>query len=223
MEKKQVVEVLKKTATKSKVANDVFHAWALRERTRNVVTVEALAQRMKKEGYEYPNHEYAALLRQLSQIGLGKLETSATGKVKALTDVRLTLQSIGQAAVGDDKSLTGWRPRNKFGHLMTSSDRAPELPVVVEPKRDKDGLFKTSCANCGTAVYSATDAENCENCPGHDEIARINQEAADRAKNPVTVGVSLNVSINGKSIHIQVPDNLTVQEVSALVAKLKGA
>lgn len=174
MEKKQVVESLKQMATK-KVANDVFHAWALRDRTRQVVTVEALAQRMKKEGYDYPQHEYAAILRQLSNMGLGRLETGAGGKVRALKDVRLTLQSIGRAAVGD-APLKGWHARNRFGHLVTSTDSAPEIV----------------------------------------------QEKAVEPSSTINVGVTLMVTINDKSVGIQIPDNLTVAEVSALVAKLKG-
>ena len=188
MEKKQVVETLKKTTEKSKAVRDVMTSWALRERTRNVVTVEALAQRMKKEGFDHPQHEYAALLRQLSNLGLGKLETSASGKVKALKDVRLTLQSIGKAAVGEDTSLRGWRPRNRFGQLIASTDRAPELTQEAkQPEAPKP----------------------------------LTQEAPKPA--PMAVGVTLVVNINGKPVNIPVPDSLTVQEVGALVAKLKGA
>lgn len=180
MEKKQVVESLKQMATK-KVANDVFHAWALRDRTRQVVTVEALAQRMKKEGYDYPQHEYAAILRQLSNMGLGRLETGAGGKVRALKDVKLTLQSIGKAAVGD-APLQGWHARNRFGHLIASTDRAPELVQEPAPK------------------------------------------PVEAPKTPsIAMGVTLVLSVNGKAVTIPVPDGLTVQEVGALVAKLKGA
>jgi DNA-directed RNA polymerase subunit M/transcription elongation factor TFIIS len=52
-------------------------------------------------------------------------------------------------------------------------------------ERDEDGLFQTYCEQCGAIVFSAQDNEpflNCDECPGHDDIARRDQEAADKAE-----------------------------------------
>lgn len=57
------------------------------------------------------------------------------------------------------------------------------MPKVRTIKRNEDGLFQTYCLTCEAVIWNATDNEphpNCENCPGHDEIARINQESADK-------------------------------------------
>jgi hypothetical protein len=188
MDQIKVVETLKQTAEKNRTAQDVFHFWAMRERTRNVVTVEALASRMKKEGFDHAPSDYAAFLRQLSNLGLGKLDISPTGKVKALKDIKLTLQSIGAAAVSGKSKLTGFYPRNRFGELLVSSDAPQKVlePVKAAPPKP------------------------------------VAKPAKETNGSPVNVGIALVMSINGKNVSIPVPQDLTIVEVAALVAKLKA-
>lgn len=42
-------------------------------------------------------------------------------------------------------------------------------------------LNETACENCGATYWSVHGGKvvNCDQCPGHDDIARRNQESAD--------------------------------------------
>lgn len=50
------------------------------------------------------------------------------------------------------------------------------------PQRDASGRFQAKCSNCGASWWSPSNAKpvpNCDQCPGHDDIARRDQEDAD--------------------------------------------
>lgn len=125
-----LIETLKKEAATNKAANAVFHVFALRQRARRNVTVHSLEQRMKKEGFDFSPNEYSGVLKTLAGLGFGKLQTDHKGRVKALTDVNTTLQSIGSAACGQRVTLTGLKSRNKFTTMVvTKMDAAPTAEI----------------------------------------------------------------------------------------------
>lgn len=124
MDNTQIVEVIRKEAKENKVADAVFHMWATRDRARGTVTVGGLEQRMKAEGFHFDKADYAKFLRFLSALNFGKLDESS-GKVRGLKDVKIKLQSIGQAAIGTKQTLDGWRARNRYKHLV------PETKVAT--------------------------------------------------------------------------------------------
>lgn len=128
MNKNQVIESLQAQAKTNKVFSDVVHDFALRERARNIVTVQALKQRMKAERFNYSDKEYAETLEILARMGFGTIELDNKGKVKALKDIKVTLQSIGKVAVGADTHLDKNHFRNKFKPIIT------EVPAQVIPK-----------------------------------------------------------------------------------------
>ena len=133
METTQIIENLKKEAKDNPVANAVFHAWAVRERTRHHITLEALTAKMHKEGYPFKPAEYAALLDRLAKLGFGKLEYS-NGRVKALSGVKTTLQSIGAAALGERFQLEDKAQKHRFHALATRSEAFKVVRQEVEKK-----------------------------------------------------------------------------------------
>lgn len=107
----QMIEKLKKEAIISPPVNAVMHLLALRKRSRSRLTLGGLRQKMAAEGFKYSTQEYTQVLKILADSGLGTLQTSHKGKVQGLTDIKVTLQSVGKAVCGDGK--TEIRPRKE--------------------------------------------------------------------------------------------------------------
>lgn len=141
MNQKEIIEQLKERVANDKVAKDVCYVWAMRQRARAQVTTQGLAQRMKEEKLEHSESQYNDFLHFISDLGLGKFHRVGKGKAK-LTDIAVTLQSIGAAAVGNTATLDGFKKRIKYVRLSKRSARrstdviqklwaAPETKSVV--------------------------------------------------------------------------------------------
>lgn len=130
----RAVQFLRERVAKDKIAKDVFHVMSIRERARNVITLGGLQQRMKKEGYNYEMGDYAGVLKVLADLDFGSLMTDSRGKIVGLKDIKITLQSIGRAALGESDDLVGWKPRNKYVPL---ADAIPPESVIESPRRIK--------------------------------------------------------------------------------------
>lgn len=126
-----VIEALKNKVAADKTARDVFHVMSLRERARNIVTLGGLDQRMKKEGFNYEKDDYVTVLKFMASLGFGKLELDSKGRVTALKDIKTTLQSIGEVAMGLNTELHPWKQRNKFRVLSS-----PSLKPVPKPTQE---------------------------------------------------------------------------------------
>lgn len=138
MTSQDVIETLRAQATSDPVTNAVLHMWALRKRSRNEVTINGLAAKMKKEGFKHGRDEYIPLLRLMSKLGLGKLQVNQKGRVTALKQVETTLQSLGRAVV-DVKQPAALRRMKKKNHFApialnseTSQVKAPEVPAPIK-------------------------------------------------------------------------------------------
>lgn len=118
----KAVKTLRDRVAKDKIARDVFHVMSIRERARNVITLGGLQQRMKKEGYNHEMSDYIDVLKLLSNLEFGTLITDNRGKVTGLGDIKITLQSIGAAAMGKSDDLVGWKPRNKYVPINTVAE-----------------------------------------------------------------------------------------------------
>lgn len=143
---KQLIETLKNETAKDPALSAVLHVFASRERARDQVTVSALAQRMTKEGFTYDNAEYVRILRLLAQLGVGRLDTSGTGKVRALKDVKITLQSLGMAGVGNSTSIEKLARRNRFQRIPIIQAAPVTPPPTVTIKSPE---IKLEPANYG--------------------------------------------------------------------------
>lgn len=135
MTSQNVIETLRTQATSDPVTNAVLHMWALRKRTRNEVTINGLASKMKKEGFHHSRDQYVPLLRLMSTLGLGKLQTNHRGRVVALKQVETTLQSLGRAVLdGKQPSvLRHTRKKNRFAPIALHSEAKPPVTVSSAP------------------------------------------------------------------------------------------
>lgn len=127
---KQLIETLKLETAKDPVTSAVLHMFAARERAREQVTIPALVNRMKEEGFLYAPGEYGRVLRLLAGLGVGRLDTDSSGKVRALKDVKVTLQSIGMAALGQGTTIDQLAKRNRYQRIPIVT-AAPIRPTVT--------------------------------------------------------------------------------------------
>jgi len=113
----ELVTALRAEAKKNPVANDVFHMFAHRERARKDVTLTALAARMESEGFKHEPAEYAKVLKFLAEHRVGTLKKNGGGRIKALENVTMTLQSIGSSAIGSLGNVEAFRSRVRYSKL----------------------------------------------------------------------------------------------------------
>lgn len=129
----EVVNALRKEADENKVSNAVLHVFAVRQRARNVIILNSLANRMRREGFSFKKEEYVPLLKLMANLGLGVLMLDPKGKVKGLKDIRITLQSIGTAGCGHGNELKSFIKRNKFTPIPAPIDRRAPESVPTTP------------------------------------------------------------------------------------------
>lgn len=127
----QIVESLRTEAKSNKVADCVFTVFTDRKRTRNVLTVNGLYQRMKAKNFDFSMHEYGEVLKFLSSLGLGTLELSKKGRVRALKDIKFTLQSIGQNALNGEN---GFEVASRKTHYSKMPMKALQERVIKSVK-----------------------------------------------------------------------------------------
>lgn len=120
----EIVSALKKEAETNKAFNAVCHVFAIRKRTRFTLTVGSMAQAMRRERFQFGDQEYVSIIKFLAGLGLGNIETNRTGKVKGLSGLKVTLQSIGKAACSTEMTLTTARPKHKFEALIVPTPEA---------------------------------------------------------------------------------------------------
>ena len=132
MDTSKVVEVLREKTKESDTLNAVMHVIAMRKRARNNLTIGGLDQKMRSEGFTFTKSQYAEVLKLLASLGVGRLDTDAKGKVRALKDIKIKLQSLGEAAVGQAKKLENWRQRHKYSPLVATAE-------MIKPKAGGEG------------------------------------------------------------------------------------
>lgn len=134
--KSNVVQALRLEAKQNPVFDAITTVFALRERARSQVTVRALQQRMQAEGYELEKEQIEHALKFLANLRIGTLVTGRPydgrpGRVKALVNIKYTLQSVGKAAQGETGGISSFNKRASFIALPTRPVKTP--PPVVRP------------------------------------------------------------------------------------------
>ncbi len=136
----EMIKRLKQEAQTNDLARAVFVVWGMRDRARSVVSVNNLSNTMVKHGFSFPVERYEDLLKFLADMGIGKIHRSPKGKVQALVDIPIKLQSIGQAASGHNTGLKSMRRKARFKSLPKVEEglqaaAAPTMPgLVTKPK-----------------------------------------------------------------------------------------
>lgn len=132
---KKAIETLRHLAKTNKAADAVFHDFATRQRARGQVTVRALHQRLKNEGFSYGQGQYAEVLKALANAGIGEARTGKTGRLVAIVGIRATLASIGRAVIGNETVVRPFRKR-PFYQPLPSSTNSIAAPPNTEAKRE---------------------------------------------------------------------------------------
>lgn len=131
---KEMILKVKQEVETNKVANDVFHMFALRQRARKTITMRSLLLRMRSEGFEYTPEQYAQVLKFLASMGIGKLDQDYKGSVRGLKDISVTLQSLGKAAF-ENASPSQLRIRHRYKALPIAPPLAYPKVASMAPKR----------------------------------------------------------------------------------------
>lgn len=131
----ETIEALKREANKSPAANAVFHVFADRQRARQSINTAALVVRMEREKFDFPVKQYEDVLKFLSTLGLGTLVLDKKGRVKGLANIKVTLQSIGMAALSPTRAqrFEGFRSKPKFQKLTVEKP----VPATSPPPAPK--------------------------------------------------------------------------------------
>lgn len=136
----QTVAALRAKAAHNTVFRDMCKVFASRQRARQQVTVGALAASMRRAGYDYPNEEYKDILKFLAAQGIGHIDMSPRGKLRALKGIRVTLQSIGHAVVSNKEQLKTYHTRAKFV-------KVPNVPQTIVERRNQERRASTPATN----------------------------------------------------------------------------
>jgi hypothetical protein len=187
-----VTQALRDLKASNPVADALFTDWALRQRARANVTMHGLEQRMKADGFAFDKQEYGKVLKFLAGLGLGRLDTDHKGRVRALKDVKTTLQSIGLAACGEKGAVVPFRQRNRFVKLVPKAAAPAEgTPVPATPKPQIQPV----------------------------PMRRRRPKVVGRILNSAPIG--LQVTLNGKMVSFQLPKGLTGDQIAELVSKFQ--
>lgn len=126
------IETLRAMANKSKAANDFFHSLATRERGRGTLTVRAVEQRMKKEGFEHDAEVYRDIFAAMASVGFGHPRTNRMGRIEGLDGVTVQLRDIGLAVIQGVSGLSKFATRHKYSPLAMPKP----LEVIALPKKE---------------------------------------------------------------------------------------
>lgn len=132
-----VIQALRARCEDSKTFNSMCHVFALRERTRRQITLTSFQQAMMKEGFKFTKQQYAEELKFMAALGLGKLSLNKKGVITALTNISVTLQSIGLVAVSKRGNLAAFLPSQKYtplDELFDTASVSKKLPKLLEKK-----------------------------------------------------------------------------------------
>lgn len=128
-----IIEALKAKAKEDPAYHAVFLKFAMRERSRNQVTIRNLTLSMQKESYNFPTTKYQEVLKFLASMGFGRVVEDRKGNLKGLYDISITLQSIGKAALEQNSSLKQFKRPNRYSKIVTETSPKVEKETPVEP------------------------------------------------------------------------------------------
>lgn len=134
---KNLVSMLRQEAEKNKVFNSVCHVFAMRERTRQQVTIQSLQITMEKEKFTFTKPQLEGVLKFMATLGIGTLEYDRHGSVRALKNIRVTLQSIGLAALSRKESLDKFQAAPVFKSLVIDMEKpkvAAAAPLIGDQR-----------------------------------------------------------------------------------------
>ncbi len=134
---KAVVEALRTEAAKNPAFNAVCHIFALRERARQQVTINSLSITMAKEGFSVTKSQCEDIIKFMASIKLGTLDFDLKGRLRALKNIKVTLQSIGLAAISRKDDLEKYHLTPVFGTLPMPAVVTPPAEAIIKAQAIK--------------------------------------------------------------------------------------
>lgn len=134
----QAIQTLRDLASKSQAAADFFLSCATRQRGRGTLTVQAVEQRMLKEGFNHAADEYRSVLNKLAEVGFGSTSFDRQGRLRALVNITTQLKDIGLAVVGSGTSIATLKQRNKYASLKAVPTIPKPIQVIALPRREAE-------------------------------------------------------------------------------------
>lgn len=132
MNMNQAIETLREESTKDPVMDAVLHMFATRKRTRSNLAVSVLDRKMKREKFTFQKSQYEAVIKRLSELGLGTLVKDHRGTIRGIKDVKVTFNSLAEAVYGKGMVLKALRRRNRYVKVSPVAHQQPLIPHVVE-------------------------------------------------------------------------------------------
>lgn len=137
-----MVENLRKEAKNNPVFHTICKLFAARERARQQVTLSNLRLTTAKEGFNFTKQQHEQVLKFLASVGVGKLDIDTKGELRALKDIRFTLQSIGAAAIAKSEGLDKFKMQAQFNSLPTKDTQEKKYSTARAPlKADVSGRY----------------------------------------------------------------------------------
>lgn len=129
---KNLVGQLRDRANKSPTFKNMAHVFAIRERTRQQISLNTLFMSMTKEGFKFSKADYARELEFLASVGIGRIDRDTKGRLRSLNGITVTLQSIGLASVSNKDKLEKFTPAIQFTKLPEILETPPASPKVPD-------------------------------------------------------------------------------------------
>lgn len=117
----QITEALRKMASINKNVQNICYVFAMRERTRFEVNVVPLRITMAKAGYDLSIDDIEKTLVFFASLGIGKLQYDDKKRLKGLSDIRWTLQSVGKAAIGEAQTVNRSQRQRRYSNLPSTA------------------------------------------------------------------------------------------------------
>lgn len=128
------IEALRKEAKNNVVFNAICHLFAMRERGRQQVTVPHLRLTLSHNGFHFTRAQVESSLQLLARLGIGRLSLDR-GNILALSDIKVTLQSIGAVALGSQDSLEKLAskiPQLKLADQLAKREAVKPIPATQD-------------------------------------------------------------------------------------------
>jgi len=138
---KNLVQKLQEAA-KEPTFNAICHLFAMRERARRVITVQAYHDSLNEEGFKADKEAVGKVFETLANLGLGKLDHHANGRIRSLKDISIQLQSIGKAALGSDPMLKRTKTKPRLKPLILPNQQMPQK--VITARKQIKNPFRAS-------------------------------------------------------------------------------
>ena len=192
MSDQEMIVTLSKIAKNDPVLSDVMFLFSTRKRARFMISVEALQNKMTEEKFEYSRKQLGSVFETLAQCGIGRVQRTPKGHVKALVDLKVRIPDLGKAILGEGQ-LRRYRQRHRFQSLPGADVSIPVAPTSkpAEQRASRDPrpyqipgarLVATVLGNSGQVVANVTFTPNATKEEIADFFARALLEGTDSRK-----------------------------------------